>query len=720
MHKPDPWQVPTPDGNQRPVSMQQNTHLPGDVSQDDKGTLMRVASEIVDGNSNRLHRFLNGVRQQHSLSGRNYSQAHFEAEQMKARWSINNGFERMIMDVYPTHHAGGGESTSEKNLDGYIAWIHAQPGYPDGSQYVPLFECGPFTLILNGYVIEPLWQPRQYFGDGNASFYAMLFGKTALMANSMSDKRNPLLKNGAMKKPLRLIPGSSGTVAAGVECNGMEQPAHAETLGYWVFDWQNIFNPCSFIYNSGFGRGYRWNQVSYGDANGWAWDLISGTPHLGDLSFGGGIYFPNVDKEGTKSPLMALGTNNVGTMPGPGSPQYGSIVPCVDLFVAEFYDRGKFTTLSQSWTVPAKANRSIAATNKPLLFGTLDYQVGYNTGNGSNMKISLDPQDTKEPTSDSNPAFMRPHDYFTVDTFGHYGNGPGDALTDEEKRKLEDWRLANKNIYDPWAKKLIDDYTVLYNELSDTTFQDKVAEAHLIAAVLRLYRGNIFQFTTGIYEYWKSDPLGYATNTYDPNYLEHPVYPTWATSGTILSDNNYDIHIEGGYYEIHDPPSGRVYYPNTVGGKQENVLIIPKFRDQSKPGNTVVEYARLVSNGVNSFVDISKDAYTTVDNGSTYIDLPNYHEEHALYRVVPIDYSTYVNDSAHYWVLGPGLLSGMMPTLEAFLMTTMTEYDRIMRGLEEIKTRKPPTPLPIPNLGKDLSEFAYSKVDRDWNFNQNP
>jgi hypothetical protein len=732
MHKPDPWQVETSDGVQRPTSVQMTTHLPSDASQDDKAALMQNANDIVNANANGLHRFVNNARQQQSLSGRNQSQAQFQADQMKARWLFNNGLEKLMMDVYPTREGGSKSNTSEKNLDGYIVWIHGQPGFPDTGPD-GLIDCGPFMLVMNGYVIEPTIQPRNYFGNTNAMYYALLFGKTALLSNSYVgdfEQRNPLLKLD-LKKPNRLVPNVSGVVEAGVECDGTSQKRHAEMLGYWIFDWSNVLNPAKFISvitldtNSQPirpGLGYQWNQVSTQYQQGWAFGLSGTTAALGDPTFAKGIYFPDIDAKGDKSPLLASGKNTIGTLPSAGSPKFGTFVPTVDVFVAEFYDRGKYSTLVQSWTIPAQANRSIAATNKPVLFAKLDYQNGYSTGNGSNVQISLDPQDTKDypkaTKTDANPAMFGPHDFFEVQASSNQGDGPGDALSDDQKNQLAQWRQDNESRYAVWAKQLQDDSKVIYDQLTDPVFQNAVSEAHLIAAILRLYRGNIFQFTTGIYKYWSGDPIGYAINTYDPNYLAHPIYPSWATNGTVLPDNNYNIPIEGGYHEATGSP--RVYYPNTIGGQQASVLIIPKFRDLTRPGNTVVEYARLVSNGINSFVDIAKNAYDSVDAGSYVIDIPGFHDEHSLFAIHTIDYSFYSSNTDDYWVLGPGQYSDQMPTLQAFMQTTMTKYDSLRTQLDALNQRKPPDPLPLPNIQGDISKFRHSPISGDWSFNQNP
>jgi hypothetical protein len=453
------------------MSLQVDARLPADVNSTDKGALLQVAGQIIQGHSSLLDRFIANNRQQNSLSGLGYRADNMRiGDDLRARYTYNNGVEKLLIDVYPTGGALELDTTSDTNLDGYVLWIHGEPVYPVQSP-TGIVPVGPYAVFMNGYLLEESVQPSNYFQGGNCSAYAMLFGKTALLCASYTgdvEKMNDLINAGNFKLPFKMTPDSPGQYDAGDEIDGTNQPKVAKKFNYGLFDWMNGHNTCSFIqqgnpgdYNYG---GYRWNDYTlWKGAEDWS-SNSQGQAHIGNPYVWGGIYFPDV-RDG-KSPLKPKDQNFIGTV---GT--VDSFAPCFDCFVAEFYDRGKYMTVTQSWNVPQRPNQSIAANNTPLLFAEMDYQIGYSTGLGSNMGFNLKASQTKDKpdyakahinfggvivlSGDSpNPSLMGPHDYFKLSGSDNAGKGPGSALTDDQQAQVAAWKTANNEKFDDYNTKI--------------------------------------------------------------------------------------------------------------------------------------------------------------------------------------------------------------------------------------------------------------------------
>lgn len=695
MWKPDPWHVPKDDDVQRPASVQINTHVPGDASGDDKNVLMEVSHEIMDNQSNALHQFVNRSRQQQSIAGWQYHQAQMIADQMRARWQFNSGQERVMIDVFPSAQSAGVEMTSDRNLDGYVVWVHAQPNYPhDVDYYKRLVKAGPWAVVMNGYVLEESVQPRDYFGNVNCMGYAVLFGKTALMCPSYVgdvEHKNTMLQQG-YKAPFRLVPDSSGAVPSGVGCDGTAQPQIAEKFGYWIFDWMNDHNPWSFILRAYDRKGSRWNKPKDWNAI-WGYDQYSHAM-LGSPNIYGGIYFP--DTRSGKSPLRPMGQNSIGTIPAAGA-DGGSYVPMIDCFVGEFYNRGKYTTLVQSWSIPAKAKRAIAATNKPLLFGSFNMQQGYSTGNGSNMMFDLSPQQTKKAPNPDNPSLMLPHDYFVFSGNDDPGFGPGDALTRAQYDQIDQWRRDVNNLLNPFYDKQAKDVTDAETQMKRMVDDGEYALAHFISTIVRQYHGDIFRYKGNeTFQSFDKDWLVYATNWSDPGYLEHPQYPAWTTNHVTQSDSVFRYNLPTYAYL-----QGGVKLDGTDNWETAYDIAIPK-------DTTLIEN-----------MDSRKQTLGDVQFLYTDLTLTNQQAQHGgeggpfiwdifTAEIGVADYP-WRADQDKYWIWGPGPPSSLYDLVEARMYVIMTEYHGYEKKRAEALARTPPTAPKFPDIGNGIGDFRFSK-----------
>lgn len=690
------------------MSMQVRTYLPSDVNAADKTALMQVSQQIVQQNTTLIDRFVAVNRQQISISGSDYRDRRLQmGDDLTMRYQYNQGREKLGLDVYPTGGALQNSTTSDTNLDGYVCWIHGQPNYPYDKNPLGLLACGPFALLLNGYVLEQSFQPRSYFSGTNCMGYTVMFGKTALLCNSYTgdkEQLNPLMSMSNLKKPHLMVPDAAGSYPPGVEIDNTEQAALPKKFGYWIFDWDSIYNPANFVKRGNPGDfnygGYRWNNPQ-----GW-YPTMNNYPSskLGAPNMGIGIYFP--DTRPGKSPFVPKGQNTIGTIPSAGAPPLGSVVPTVDVFFGEFYDRGRYMTVVQSWNVAQMPNQSIAANNTPLIFGWLDPQVGYSTGNGSSMQFDLTPAKTR-PAPDfgnvngPNPAMMGPHDYFSVTGNDSAGNPLGNALTPQQAAQIKAWATANQNTLSVFVNQQSQDALAVINQLTAPQMQADVAWAHMLAAILRLYNRNVFLYTTGIYVYWANDLIEYATNAAtDPNYASEPVYPPVlgpqpAYTYTLVTESQSQNGILSG------------------SGVTETTFNLTLLLDTIPNTQAMIQaYRDLVSHGNDYLSGLISDAYTTVLTGYSADNHGNYI---ATFNIIA---NTLPTDAAHK-VWGPATVAAILGQLTPIMTQTMTQYDQLQQQLTAIMARTPPTLTPFPDIGTDISDFSYSKF-QNWDYNQNP
>ena len=412
------------------MSVQIDTRLPADVNSGDKGQLMRAAQTILAQAGTQIDQFVATNRRQTMLSGAQYGDRFLKAEKLNARWQYNSGLERLRVEIYPVGGEGGGAFTGELNLDGYVMWIRADAAYPNGfksggSQNAQ--EDAAFMILFNGYLIEKSFTPDMH--PTNCAFYPILFGKTAMLCGSYTgdvEHLNEVLKNNPTKAPHQIIPPDGwGKYDDGVAPDGSGQSAIAKTLGYWLFDWENSHNPWQYVNNNLFGGGGGWKKwaESFKPAYAPQW-------HVGLPVGKRGIHF----KDAQNSPLKPRGQNGITVIhdakTGRGTATY-------HMFVGEFYDRGKFRTVSQAWVAPSAPSKVIAINDSPLIYGTAFVGAGYISTDWGGGSFNLDNSYTKQgPTATD--SLMGPHSkIFLPPNTTQYAP---DGLNDAAKNKIKAWQ----------------------------------------------------------------------------------------------------------------------------------------------------------------------------------------------------------------------------------------------------------------------------------------
>ena len=440
-YHPLPWQSPTPDGAQRPLSVQISYVLPPDAGDQDVGTLSHVAQNILAAQSGALDRFIAINRQQASISKLTYADRFLKFDSMEARWRLNYNTERLDVRVFPT---GGGATQQvlvERNLDGYVAWIYCEPNHGStgtASTY------GPFDIYMNGYLIEHKFAPD--LSATRTGGYVMLFGKTALRAQSYVgsvEHKNPLTKNPLLAQPLVVVPPPSwGDYAAGTGPDGATpQAAIPKELGYWLFDWDNPHNPFQFT------------TIPYATpspTNAWAatpWYArhTPGFQQPGDPTVTMGKYFPDP----TRSPLKPAGMNGVSVFPALDTSGYAQ--ETYSMVVAEFYDRGKYRVVTQSWTHPARGGSSFKVNDSPLLYAGYVSGEGYVASANIDAQFDLSPERAKEGPN-GNDTLIGPHDHaYNVQGVTLYTAG----LTPDQIAKINKWNQDYNAEYSAFSAPII-------------------------------------------------------------------------------------------------------------------------------------------------------------------------------------------------------------------------------------------------------------------------
>lgn len=424
-YRPLPWQVPPPGGVHRPVTVQIDVVLPRDADKADTSALMRVSENIVAHNSSSIDRFLSANRQQAALSGQEYADRRIQLDGVIARWRINHGYEKLDLEVFPTGGGVGGTSTSDTNLDGYVCWVHGDPGYPD-----PIFggqsgSPGPYNILFNGYLIAQNYKPA-----GPVGGYPITFGKTAMLCDNYVDEAEHIDIGKSYKRPFKTVPPHGwGSYTAGSSPTGRQQKAYPKIFGYWILDWMNVLNPCGYIFTAG-----QWQS----------WDTMAQfAGRLGPPVFDKGMYF----KDAQKSPLKPKGMNGMSAILSPLAKGAQEILT-IDVFIAEFYDRGAYRKAQQSWTISMAPRQTVAMNDKPMLFGT-GSAIVFSDGGG--IQFDLNPAETKK-FKDSNSGVggdqLGPHDGLQG------GGGSLDGLSDDQKNEYAAWVTRVLAASADWDKKI--------------------------------------------------------------------------------------------------------------------------------------------------------------------------------------------------------------------------------------------------------------------------
>ena len=434
---PQPWLSPRGDGPKRPLSMHINVNLPSDANQFDTAILMRFAQEIVEHYSAQLDRFIANNRQQQALSFSTFSEKFFKGDKLSARWRFNWGDETLEIEVYPAGGQEEGASTVDTNLDGYLCWIHLDPGWPDLNPYTNVSHApGPFILAMNGYVIE-----QSFAITGPCIGYPILFGKTALLCSSYVgdvEKKNPLLSESFKLPNLVIPPGGWGKYSNGASPTGVPQIPIQKTLGYWIFDWDNPHNPFQYLRSPGF-EWQNWNSF-----------LPSrGLVGVGDPVLSKGMYFASSQPD--KSPLNPKGMNSFGVT---SLSQFQEQVPAGDFIYGEFYSRGKYRKAVQSWKVPIKSQRAVRVNDSPLMFGAGSFVYDYSGNNGGGLTFNLSPAATDHgnPSDDnildihggiSLDATGQAEVGFNDDQYAAFSAWQDDCITANQAAQVQDTQIIN-------------------------------------------------------------------------------------------------------------------------------------------------------------------------------------------------------------------------------------------------------------------------------------
>ena len=624
---------------------------------------MDVASELIGNQSNQIDRFINNARQSHSQSGRNYSHATRDLDGVRLRHSINNGFERLDMQVFPYGGSTTSASAAETNLDGYIVWVHGEPGYPNtinGRPYTP----SPYTIIMNGYLIEQSFTPT--LSEGHSGGYLFVFGKTALLGPSLAqalDGANPLIGDSNFKPPFNLIPSPGWGSNGGSGLDGTSLAKQPRELGYWLFDWLSDYNPAQYInMQSSYGQPPIWSKWTEAFQN-----TQYVTQFLGPLTLNQGIYFPNAGK----SILTPNGGNGVKVLPVNSSS--GNMV---DVLFGEFYDRGKYRVVKQSWTIPAAPGKAIKANDYPnrFLFRQSYDAYSYN-GLVANFDISA--------SYTKNPANLQdggPNDLMS--SFGDVTSPTVDySLTDAQKDQVAAWKAQCQQVINNYDRTVIPQITALYNQIQAQ--QNDVTQAHKAAFLVRYLSGDATLFA----QYFPND---YPALYTDSQGVKHPNAggPPAALMPFTLSVTLYHNMVVS----------------SSTGPDQEFWMNLTLSYDQYVTGTSLglnnpnffppYNYAKQTSDNVDS------QGNGTITNT---IITKNLQTDYGINpSPPPTDPNALTN-------IGPGTPSELIAMGTAYIKSVMDPYNVLVKQYNDLVNQPFPTLPTFPNLGNDLSNFKYEK-----------
>lgn len=380
------------------------------LEQNSQAQINDAANIILAKHWGDISQFMLGQRQMGIILPASYKQKNYSDLALEYQRLGNQ--EILTLTAFPdTENPNPEVITVDLNYDGYVAWIHEQNianSTINGVQNI----VGPFDIFFNGCLIESNFQPAHNVGG-----YVLLFGKTALLAESYQDdkgrKKNDLITSNPTSVLQPVIPRPGwGDWPDGKSPTGVAQNKMVKELGYWIFDFENPFNPCNYLQA---GSHYEtWEQLTQND----------GLP----IKFTKGLWFEFAEK----SPLDFKGPNNViCALVSPTSTVSEVLVNGV--FIAEFYDRKKMRTVTQSW----KYAGNISVNDSPLIWGQ-----GYTDGgffNGAAMKFDLTPASNKP---DNTTTLLGPHD--GLKTIGQIDTETG--LSPGDQAILDAWHLLVHNM----------------------------------------------------------------------------------------------------------------------------------------------------------------------------------------------------------------------------------------------------------------------------------
>ena len=709
---PDPWQVPPPDGIQRPLTIQVDVKLPSDSNEADVATLLVVAQGLIDNHEPRLNHWINGMRQEHSISGRDFSIRHFDLDGLQMRWAMNSGQEKMNLTLYPALQIALGGFVPDINQDGYVCWVHYDQGYGRVDPSGQPVKQGPYNIFFNGYLIEQSYTPL-----GPTGGYPILFGSTALLCDSYVgtiEKKDPLLNDTSLKQPFKVTPPNGwGTPPDGAAPDGTVQNFKGQqiprTLGYWIFDWDNTFNPCRYLRSpapinlKGDYRWYNWDNVGIDT-------LGHQDARLPLPQFNKGMYF----KTASKSPLASYKTNNVGAINVQANPPGGAQI--VDVWIAEFYDRGKFRSVTQSWTL-APGPLTYLVNDYPLIFGSAVIFDTYGTDN-TGIIFNLDPKQTRlgpgqdPPQLDSqghalpqgDEGLLGPHD--GIQSGGGGSGYPG--LNDDEISVYIGWQNQIAQIYSDFNTR--------------------------ISALLK----PLLQHRTKL-------QLSYGFN-----------YKLAIVGRSLAGQTQRYEKIFSDYNTLYLKPDGKTHY--TVQGPYTNTTLYPpptpvvvatavtEFADGKTPNQTTISYGAAQQYWVNTSYALSSfevnavepvqsplvSNYQTIVPGTQYSRMTgDPYGQNTVYTGAQyqVDPAYTAGLAAQAFAQGDDDVFGPFPDYTNMLKAIDTQVntwgDDLLHTDDQItalENQKPPALPPIPDLGDDsIEKFEYSNITisgDNWSYQQ--
>jgi hypothetical protein len=331
----------------------------------------KVAQDILHLNSGALHGFFQAQEQYHYNGLNEITNTRLELPQVSAHYQNQFGRTTYWVSVWPENVPGQGVSYpgifTDLNYDGYIAWVHVDPNWPDlignpSGVGATSASPRPYNIYVNGYLVYQNYQPTS-----PSECFVILFGPTALRCESLQDKPklNPLASksNGALAPPV--VPGPTKQIKQGTAVDGQTSvPQHDDELGYWIFNWDDPRNDLSYVPD----------YLSIGQEF-QAWDAAALAIQIAPAA--NGTLLPKIKKgiqffDARKSPLNYKGQNYAGAFLAPG--KFTGEVEMLEIMYAEFYDRKKMRAVNQSWRLgPYEGAPCIIVNDSPKQWGTSTY-----------------------------------------------------------------------------------------------------------------------------------------------------------------------------------------------------------------------------------------------------------------------------------------------------------------------------------------------------------
>lgn len=696
MFVPPPWLTKRPDSHtfQRPMNVQVGVQLPGDANPGDQPDLMNAAQDIVNHNSNQLNRWIGTNRAFIQKSDQQYAQRRFRFDNMDATWTYNSGYEKLNLDVYPSPVKGGVPESSDTNTDGYVCWVHVDPFFPDNVVHQAVLQRTaptPYNIFFNGYLIE-----QNLIIQNAVTGYPILFGKTALLCDSYTGSnkdgnKNPLVRETNLKQPNAMLPPNGwGEYKDGPGPDGItDQPSIPKTLGYWIFDWWNLHNPCQWGQFFSFGGSYQ--------------QLLPLLPPTADqtMYMSKGMYFKN--SAGANGPLKTRGTNGMSVMLSPLSVTTGEEVNIYELFIAEFYDRGKYRKVKQSWQQHGKL---IKANDSPLIYGA---GVTYNGfGSGGGIQFNLDPDYTKAgPSGDD--SLLGPHSGL------QFASGQDDhvGLDQSEIATIDDWFNQCQQIIVPFQQQQKAKEAALLAQINDPTQQNKVLYAHEVAFIVRTFKGDATLFTASPDKFWPGDIANFYTDILNVKHLK--------AGGPVKWDPQAARQVvEWISTTIRNGSTTSTTDDYTYGQSQSYYLALPNIS-----GSTQTTYAAHAYDGqlagppwIEPATMTTQVSDTTTGAGSDDV------VRTVIYRIDNIAYPWLSNNNNFF---GPSTYDGLVAQADDYIRGIMTPYELLIKQYDDVLNAIPPNLPDFPDLGKNLSDFGAENfsnisidqiVTGDWEYKQ--